>query len=137
MGETTRDSSIPQLGGAGGLAKDTTSPLSVNTLYQTDGAWLGEPLAAAQGTPFSNFIYEINRILSGKAAQKGYNDAGPDADNRLYLFVRDFVSGTKHDHALGEIIYKVVRFVKKGAPEDLLKIAAWAYLVYCHEVKSG
>ncbi len=116
MGEATRDSSIPQLGGAEGLASTG-----------------GMPFQSA----FGHFISEINRILSSKATQKGYNDAGPDADNRLYLFVRDFVSGTEHDHALGEIIYKVVRFVKKRDPEDLLKIAAWAYLVYRYRSKNG
>ena len=49
--------------------------------------------------------------------------------NALYEFVRDHVGQSPHAHALGEIIYKAVRFARKGNIEDVQKIAAWAFLV--------
>ena len=33
-------------------------------------------------------------------------------------------------HALGEITYKVIRYAKRRDPNDLLKIAAWAFLIW-------
>jgi hypothetical protein len=33
-------------------------------------------------------------------------------------------------HAIGEIIYKAVRYSKRGDKDDLVKIAAWAFLIY-------
>ena len=33
-------------------------------------------------------------------------------------------------HALGEIIYKVRRYAARRNAEDLVKIVAWAYLVW-------
>lgn len=33
-------------------------------------------------------------------------------------------------HTLGEITYKTIRYAKRRDPNDLLKVAAWAYLVW-------
>jgi len=40
---------------------------------------------------------------------------------------------TGHAHALGEIVYKARRYAAKRNVEDVLKIAAWAYLIWKHE----
>ena len=54
--------------------------------------------------------------------------AGP---NPLYQFVSETVGGP--GHALGEMIFKIRRYAARRDPEDLLKIAAWAYLVWCFD----
>lgn len=73
----------------------------------------------------------MEKLLNGTAAGKGYNGSGPDGPNQLYEFVQDLSGG--HQHALGEIIYKTKRFAAKGNMEDVLKIAAWAFLIYKHD----
>lgn len=71
----------------------------------------------------------MRALLEPTAAGKGYNTTGVDGSNQLYEFVRD-VAG--EGHALGEIIYKAKRYAAKGNPEDVLKIAAWAFLILKH-----
>lgn len=76
------------------------------------------------------FEREVRTLLGGTAAGKSYSTTGPDGPNELYAFVQHMTGG--HHHALGEIVYKAKRYAAKGNPEDLAKIAAWAFLVWRH-----
>lgn len=69
---------------------------------------------------------QMQEIVLGKAQSKGYADNAQD-DGRDLL---DFVNRHCPSHTEGEIIYKVIRWTKKRDPEDLLKIAAWAFLAW-------
>ena len=80
---------------------------------------------------FQTFMAEVEHLLSGDAAAKGYSDSGPDGSNVLYEFVaalsnRGGVSG----HALGETVYKLQRYGAKHQDVDLLKAAAWVFLLW-------
>lgn len=77
-----------------------------------------------------SFFCEVENLLESKASEKGYSDTGP-VNNRLHLFMSEFFS----DHALGEIVYKCVRYKQKKNPEDLAKIAAWSALIWLKEIK--
>lgn len=79
---------------------------------------------------FTAFVKEIKEICEKVAKEKGYNDTGVDGQNDLYQFVQSIADGD--GHALGEIIYKTVRYSRKHDKRDLIKIAAWAYLIYKH-----
>lgn len=72
----------------------------------------------------------VRSLLEPTAQGKGYNTTGVDGQNELYAFVQG-VAG--EGHALGEIIYKVKRYAAKGNLEDVLKIAAWAFLIAKHK----
>jgi len=76
---------------------------------------------------YKDFSELVRNLLEGAAAQKSYNRTGVDGRNDLYDFVSDIAGD---GHSLGEIVYKVKRFAAKKNPEDLLKIAAWAFLVW-------
>lgn len=78
---------------------------------------------------FDEFTQQVKALLEPTAAGKGYNATGVDGPNDLYAFVQQ-MSGD--GHALGEIVYKARRFAAKGNPEDVLKIAAWAFLILKH-----
>ena len=78
---------------------------------------------------FEEFVRQVRALLEPTAAGKGYNATGVDGPNDLYAFVQS-VAGD--GHALGEIIYKAKRYAAKGNPDDVLKIAAWAFLVLKH-----
>lgn len=79
---------------------------------------------------FGEFTAQMRAILEPTAAGKGYNTTGVDGDNQLYEFVADTVGGP--GHAIGEAIYKVKRYAAKGNPEDLIKLASWAFLMWKH-----
>lgn len=78
---------------------------------------------------FDDFARQVRALLEPAAAEKGYNATGADGENELFAFVQR-MAGDRH--ALGEIIYKVTRYAAKGHPDDLLKIAAWAFLILKH-----
>lgn len=82
---------------------------------------------------FDEFAAGVKKLLDGTAAGKGYNNTGADGDNELFDFVHDVGQG--YGHALGEIIYKAKRFAAKKNPEDLMKAAAWAFLILQHQAK--
>lgn len=84
---------------------------------------------------FERFCAEVKTLLTGAAAAKGYNSAGVDGPNEVYAFVRRATAGDAH--ALGEIIYKVLRYERRQDVQDVVKIAAWAYLVYHHHEERG
>lgn len=79
---------------------------------------------------FQQFSQEVEALLNGTAAGKGYNANGPDSRNALYEFVQRVSGG--HQHAQGEIIYKVQRYAAKGNIEDIYKAAAWCFLIAKH-----
>lgn len=62
------------------------------------------------------FFDSVKAKLNGVAKEKGYND------NLEQL--------TGIEHHIGEIIYKAVRYRSKKDPDDLVKIAAWALLIF-------
>lgn len=80
---------------------------------------------------FAEFMAEVEKLLNGTAAGKGYNASGPDSQNALYEFVREMAGGDHH--ACGEIIYKIKRFEAKGNLEDIYKAAAWCFLIAKHQ----
>lgn len=81
---------------------------------------------------FDEFVAGVRSLLEPTAQGKGYNTTGVDGANQLY----EFVQGVAGDgHALGEIIYKAKRYAAKGNPEDVLKIAAWAFLILKHRTQ--
>ena len=79
---------------------------------------------------YEQFMSDVAALLNGTAAGKGYSANGQDGPNQLYEFVRDISGG--HQHAQGEIIYKVKRYAAKGNLEDIIKAAAWCFLIYKH-----
>lgn len=83
---------------------------------------------------FDEFTRGVRALLEPTAQGKGYNTTGVDGQNDLYEFVQG-ISG--NGHAYGEIIYKVKRHAAKGNPEDMLKVAAWAFLVLKHQGESA
>jgi len=78
---------------------------------------------------FALFLLEVRALLEPTALGKGYSTTGVDGDNALYEFVQEMAGP---GHALGEIVYKARRYGAKRNPEDLLKIAAWAFLLWKH-----
>lgn len=79
---------------------------------------------------FEGFCGDVHGLLNGTAHAKAYNETGADGPNQLYEFVQGKIAGGTAAHALGEVVYKAVRYQAKGNPEDLLKIAAWAFLAW-------
>lgn len=75
------------------------------------------------------FQERTRALLEPTAASKGYSTTGIDGQNALYEFVQDMAGP---GHALGEIVYKARRYGAKRNPEDLEKIAAWAFLAWRH-----
>lgn len=80
------------------------------------------------GRTFQQFMDQVKGLCEGKAKEKKYNATGIDGPNQLYDFVHELTGGPHH--ALGEIVYKVQRYAAKGNEEDILKVAAWAFLVW-------
>ena len=78
--------------------------------------------------PFASFCKAVSDLLDRQAAEKGYHQSGLTGPNPLYEFVSETAGGP--GHALGEIVYKVRRYAARRDPEDLVKVAAWAYLVW-------
>lgn len=80
------------------------------------------------GNSFDEFIGEVSCALGSAARSKGYYQ-GLHHDwadkNPSFEFIRDYVD---EDHALGEMVYKVLRYKSQSNKEDLIKIAAWAFL---------
>jgi hypothetical protein len=78
---------------------------------------------------FEDFVTRVIELLEPTAQGKGYSTTGVDGHNALYEFVAEMAGP---GHALGEIVYKSRRYEAKRNPEDLVKIAAWAFLLYKH-----
>lgn len=71
-----------------------------------------------------DYFLEIKKAVLQKAKEKGYYTQGEDSGRNLYDFIAKYATG----HGIGEIIYKAIRWTRKRDPEDLVKIAAWAFL---------
>ena len=84
---------------------------------------------------FETFCEQVRALLDIDAEAKGYNQSGSNGPNQLYEFVRDTVGG--NGHALGECIYKLRRYATTGNPQDVLKCAAWCYLILKHAQPDG
>lgn len=78
-----------------------------------------------------SFFDQVSEVVGSRAAVKGYG--GQDWESGLYSFVHQHIA--EEGHAIGEIIYKAVRYNNKRSPEDLVKIAAWAFLIWHHDRK--
>jgi hypothetical protein len=98
------------------------SALSVEETVQASTA------STANQRTFEEFVAGIRTLLEGAAAGKGYSANGVNGRNPLYEFVHGVVGGPQH--AVGECIYKLVRYQSKRNPEDLLKAACWSYLIW-------
>lgn len=85
------------------------------------------PTTKTSARTFAQFVSEVRALLEPTASRKGYSATGVDGPNQLFEFVKAF--GSSH-HALGEIVYKAVRYNAKRNPEELTKIAAWAWLAW-------
>lgn len=89
-------------------------------------------------TMFEQFVDSVSRMLVDHAGSQGYlGDAmvPREAPNGLFAFMSQYFP----DHAMGEVVYKAVRYINSEAPnpDDLVKIAAWAYLEWLgNEVKA-
>ena len=92
-----------------------------------------EEVVVVKKATFDEFMGQVRALLEPRAGEKGYSAAGPDGPNPLYELVAEMNTGD--GHALGEIVYKAKRFAAKGNPEDILKIAAWAFLVWRHRAR--
>lgn len=79
---------------------------------------------------WAEFTKHVEALLAPTASAKGYNTTGIDGQNQLYEFVQSFAG---NHHALGEIVYKAKRYAAKGNPEDILKAAAWCFLIWRHD----
>jgi len=80
----------------------------------------------------TDFLDLIVDILGPTAKEKGYSDniRIDDYKNELMTFTNANFPG----HALGEIVYKAVRYRAKHDRMDLVKIAAWAALQYLEDI---
>ena len=92
---------------------------------------------AQQQIGFVRFCIDVRELLDDSAKEKGYNPNGPDGENLLYRFVMEKIgrSGNPHAHALGEIVYKAVRYALKRDVRDIQKVAAWAFLIAKHHTE--
>tara|TARA_R100000656_G_scaffold123608_1_gene100391 strand:+ start:349 stop:624 length:276 start_codon:yes stop_codon:yes gene_type:complete len=85
------------------------------------------------GTGFDVFSKDVEELLSKTAESKGYLKAGiPEDTNNLYTMIQQALCRGGHGHALGEIVMKTVRYAERGDKTELLKVAAWAYLIWQH-----
>jgi hypothetical protein len=78
---------------------------------------------------FANFQTLVADLLLKKAVEKGYSGGGKAGGRKLIDFVAEEIADGD-GHALGEIVYKARRYKNKRNPEDLVKVAAWAFLAW-------
>ena len=75
-------------------------------------------------TTFDEFCLGVKELLGKCSEGKGYSQSG-ESD-----LLSEFVRKMGLSHPEGEIVYKIVRYHQKGDKEDLLKIAAWAMILW-------
>jgi hypothetical protein len=88
-----------------------------------------EDMTRRPARDYDHFQRNVRALLEPTAKGKGYSTTGVDGINALYEFVQEMAGP---GHALGEIVYKARRYGAKRNPEDLEKIAAWAWLAWKH-----
>ena len=76
------------------------------------------------------FFDLVKRKVIGEASDKGY---GTSDEQKMWSLDEAETVAPGCGHALGEIKYKVNRYSKKRNPDDLVKIAAWAFLIWWKE----
>ena len=76
------------------------------------------------------FFANVRASLEAHAELKGYNDTGADGRNILFEFTTKY--GISNGHAMGEIIYKAVEYIKNPRKVLLEKIAGWAFMAWKH-----
>lgn len=81
---------------------------------------------------FEWFMEHVQNLCERDAKLKGYNRTGIEGKNELLEFINGSIA-PNHGHALGEMVYKTIRYTNKRNKEDLIKIAAWAYLLWKHD----
>lgn len=86
---------------------------------------------------FEAFIKLVQDSCEGQAKRKGYAEAGADGNNPLIDFKTSI--GIEPHHSIGEIIMKCVEYIKEPRESCIIKIAAWAFLVWKNEpnIKRG
>jgi hypothetical protein len=83
---------------------------------------------------FGKFVEQVGEVLTATARGKGYIDEWESKPGGA-LF--DLIESVCPGHPIGEIIYKAIRYRSKEDPGDLVKIAAWAYLVWSRTKAAG
>ena len=82
---------------------------------------------------FGDFVEAMQQMLTQQATAKNYA-LTLDGKNQLYESVQSMVGG--HQHAAGEVVYKMQRFLSPGARggnvEDVIKAACWCFLIAKH-----
>ena len=112
-----------------------------------EGGSLGRPGEVKEFPPaprdlemkdFADSIYQfaaqVAGMLSGEALGKGYSS---DGSGRWLIDAVAKITGDSDAHPAGEIIYKVRRWESKRDPKDLVKIAAWAFLMWDRVQRDG
>lgn len=79
--------------------------------------------------PLDSLIVNGDTIEGESPSKRDAMDALTDD---LNLQVDAAVENGGPGHPVGEGIYKLVRYSKKRNPEDLAKLAAWAFLMWRH-----
>lgn len=110
------------------LQQILTLPAAAPPVSPEPSAPAGAP--SGEALSFDAFVGRVHAMLEARANHKGYHAGSADAPNRLYEFVAGLARGP--GHAIGEIIYKATRYASARDPEDLVKIAAWAFLIWRH-----
>ena len=102
---------------------------------QANVATFERTAATEPGFAFEEFTTLVRDLLEPTAAAKGYSKGGANGPNPLYEFVEEVAGGP--GHPLGEIIYKARRYSSLKQERDVLKIAAWAFLVWKSHKEKG
>lgn len=87
-------------------------------------------MSETRGT-FDGFMAAVKDSCEGHAKRKNYTTQGVDGDNQLLNVCT--MLGIHDQHAIGEIIYKAVEYLK--APHNtkkvlLEKVAGWAFVLW-------
>ena len=77
---------------------------------------------------FQKFVAEVEDTLSGHAKRKGYSEGSPNGPNQLAEFTKHI--GALPGHVIGEIVYKATEWMKSPRKVLLVKIAAWAFVLW-------
>lgn len=99
------------------------------------GVYTGEECTQTFSSALEEFQAEVVKALNGKAESKGYSSGG-DSGGRPMLDAVALIAG-EGTHPIGEIIYKLSRWKAKKNPEDLVKAAAWAFLMWDQQKREG
>ena len=93
-----------------------------------------EPVSIGQtveNRTFNAFVTAVQDSVEGHAKRKNYTAGNADDDNQLLRVC--VLLGIHDHHAIGEIIYKAVEFLKapKATRKILLeKIAGWSFVLW-------